>query len=110
MTRLGRSFRYCVAGSRSRHVGAVFSRRGRLVLIASKAARGRVRYVAATSEHHEERSAGREGSAIADELIDFGERNKWKARVLDASIDCAGQVRRDWSTYSAAYDEGAFPA
>jgi uncharacterized protein (DUF2252 family) len=56
------------------------------------------------------RSAGREGSAIADELIDFGQRNKWKARLLDASIECAGQVQRDWSTYAAAYDDGAFPA
>jgi uncharacterized protein (DUF2252 family) len=54
------------------------------------------------------RSAGREGSDIADELIDFGRRSKWKARVLDASIECAGQVRRDWSTYAAAYDDGAY--
>jgi hypothetical protein len=52
MTRPGRSFRYCIAGSRSRHVSAVFDQRGRLVLIASKAARGRVRYVAAASERH----------------------------------------------------------
>jgi hypothetical protein len=52
VTRPGRSFRYCVAGSRSRHVGAVFNRRGRLVLIASNAQRGRVRYVAAASERH----------------------------------------------------------
>ena len=52
VTRPGRSFRYCVAGSRSRHVSAVFNQHGRLVLIASKAARGRVRYVAAASERH----------------------------------------------------------
>jgi hypothetical protein len=52
VTRPGRSFRYCVAGSRSRHVSAVFNRRGRLVLIASNAERGRVRYVAAASERH----------------------------------------------------------
>jgi hypothetical protein len=50
--RPGRSFRYCVAGSRSRHVSAVFNRRGRLVLIASNAGGGRVRYVAAPSERH----------------------------------------------------------
>jgi hypothetical protein len=52
VTRPGRSFRYCVAGSRSSHVGAVFNRRGRLVLIASNAERGRVRYVAGASERH----------------------------------------------------------
>ncbi len=50
VTRLGRSFRYCVAGSRSGQVSAVFDRRGRLVLIAGKTASGRVRYVAAASE------------------------------------------------------------
>jgi hypothetical protein len=55
VTRPGRSFRYCVAGSRSRHVSAVFNRRGRLVLIASKTAAGQVRYVAAKSQ----RRAGR---------------------------------------------------
>ncbi|MGJ7509436.1 DUF2252 domain-containing protein [Variovorax sp. GT1P44] len=54
------------------------------------------------------RSAGREGSAIADELIDFGKRNKWRARMLDASVECAAQVRRDWATYASAYDDGAF--
>ena len=52
VTRPGRSFRYCVAGSRRRHVGAVFNPAGRLVLIASNAERGRVRYVAAASERH----------------------------------------------------------
>lgn len=54
------------------------------------------------------RSAGREGSDIADELVDFGQRSKWKARLLDASIECAEQVRRDWSSYAAAYDDGAY--
>jgi hypothetical protein len=53
VTRPRRSFRYCVAGSRSRHVSAVFNQHGRrLVLIASKAARGRVHYVAAAAERH----------------------------------------------------------
>ena len=50
VTRVGRSFRYCVTGSASRRAGAVFNARGRLVLIAVRTARGRVRYVAAASE------------------------------------------------------------
>ncbi|MEO8968956.1 MAG: Coagulation factor 5/8 type domain-containing protein [Solirubrobacteraceae bacterium] len=50
VTRPGRSFRYCVAGSSSRPVSAVFDRRGRLVLIASRTASGRVRDIAAASE------------------------------------------------------------
>ena len=56
------------------------------------------------------RSAGREGSAIADELVEFGRRSKWKERVLDASLDCAAQVRRDAAAYDAAWDDGVFGA
>lgn len=54
------------------------------------------------------RSAGREGSANADELIDFGQRSKWRQKLLDASQDCALQVRRDAAAFNAAYDAGAF--
>lgn len=54
------------------------------------------------------RSAGREGSAIADELIDFGHRKKWKEQLLAASQDCAVQVRKDAAAYNAAWDDGAF--
>lgn len=54
------------------------------------------------------RSAGREGSAIVDELIDFAQQKRWKKTLLSAARDCAVQVRTDWQTYSAAYDDGAF--
>ena len=54
------------------------------------------------------RSAGREGSACADELIDFGRRQKWKARLLDASQDCAAQVARDAAVFNEAWDDGVF--
>ena len=54
------------------------------------------------------RSAGRDGSAIADELIDFGARRKWRKEVLDAARTCAAQVRADAATYDAAWDDGAF--
>ena len=54
------------------------------------------------------RSAGRDGSACADELIDFGRRRKWQERLLDASRDCAEQVLRDAATYNQAWDDGAF--
>jgi uncharacterized protein (DUF2252 family) len=56
------------------------------------------------------RSAGREGSAIADELIDFGRRKKWKEQLRGASHDCAAQVRKDAAAYNLAFDEGAFRA
>jgi len=54
------------------------------------------------------RSSGRQGSAIADELIAFGEGKKWKKQLLDAAQKCAAQVRKDWQTYCKAYDAGAF--
>ncbi|MEO6922126.1 MAG: DUF2252 domain-containing protein [Collimonas sp.] len=54
------------------------------------------------------RSAGRQGSAIADELIAFGQSKKWKKQLQDAAQACAVQVRKDWQTYSKAYDAGAF--
>lgn len=55
------------------------------------------------------RSSGRDGSAIADELIDFGEQSKWRGSLLETAEDCARQVAKDWAAYSAAYDDGAFP-
>lgn len=56
------------------------------------------------------RSAGREGSAIADQLIDFGQRKKWKAELLATSLDCAVQIHQDAACFNAAYDDGAFGA
>ena len=53
------------------------------------------------------RSAGREGSAIADALIAFGLRKKWKEKLLVASRSCAAQVRKDAATFNRAYDSGA---
>jgi uncharacterized protein (DUF2252 family) len=54
------------------------------------------------------RSAGRQGSANADELIAFGASKKWKKQLLDAALICAAQVRKDWQAYSKAYDAGVF--
>jgi uncharacterized protein (DUF2252 family) len=56
------------------------------------------------------RSSGREGSATADELIDFGQRKKWRESLLDAAQDCAAQVRADSATFDVAYDDGAIGA
>lgn len=56
------------------------------------------------------RTSGREGSAIADELIDFGQHKKWKKKLLDAAQDCAQQVGEDCAAFDAAYDDGAFKA
>jgi uncharacterized protein (DUF2252 family) len=55
------------------------------------------------------RSSGRQGSAIADKLVEFGEdRKKWRAELLETAADCARQVARDWQTYCQAFDGGFF--
>ena len=54
------------------------------------------------------RSAGRDGSAIADELIEFGYKRKWKIKLLKAAQECAQQVENDWGVYCTAFDDGAF--
>ena len=56
------------------------------------------------------RSTGRDGSAIADALIDFAQRRKWQATLLGASEHCAERVREDAATFDIAYDDGAFVA
>lgn len=53
------------------------------------------------------RSAGRQGSAIADELIDFANAPKWQARLLRNARDCAAQARADAALFNGAYDDGA---
>ena len=54
------------------------------------------------------RSSGRQGSAVADELMHFAPRKKWKAKLHDASIVFAQQTEQDAATYAQAYDDGAF--
>ncbi|SDC06763.1 Uncharacterized conserved protein, DUF2252 family [Variovorax sp. CF079] len=54
------------------------------------------------------RSAGRQGSAIADELVAHGHSRKWRQPLLDASRDCAADVAADWKAYGEAFDDGAF--
>jgi len=55
------------------------------------------------------RSGGRDGSAIADELIAFGQ-GAWRTALLAVARDCAVQVQKDWKIYSEALDDGAFAA
>ncbi|CAM3394199.1 DUF2252 domain-containing protein [Paracidovorax anthurii] len=54
------------------------------------------------------RSAGRQGSAIADELIEYAQRNKWQAKLQAAAAEMAAQTFRDAAEYNAAFDDGAF--
>jgi uncharacterized protein (DUF2252 family) len=54
------------------------------------------------------RSAGQQGSAIADELMDYAQGKKWHSQLLASSQDLARQTMLDAATFATAYDEGAF--
>lgn len=54
------------------------------------------------------RSSGRQGSAIADQLIDFAGAKKWRPKLLKLAYELANQVQADWHIYCDAYDDGAF--
>jgi uncharacterized protein (DUF2252 family) len=54
------------------------------------------------------RSSGRDGSAIADELIAFGEDYGWQEPLFEAALKCAAQVEKDWRIYAQAYDDNMF--
>ncbi|WP_291907817.1 DUF2252 family protein [Chitinophaga sp. CB10] len=55
------------------------------------------------------RSGGRQGSAIADELIDFGGSvESWRQSLYDYAASYAEQVQEDFKEYAAAYDDGVF--
>jgi len=54
------------------------------------------------------RSSGRDRSAIADELIDFAGRSKWRSKLLAVCEELAVAVTQDWTLYCQAYDDGVF--
>ncbi|HVO44632.1 MAG TPA: DUF2252 family protein [Aggregatilineales bacterium] len=54
------------------------------------------------------RSAGRKGSAIADDLIRFAQGNRWHAPLLAYAQAYADQIESDFSIFSSAYDAGKF--
>jgi len=54
------------------------------------------------------RSSGRQGSANADALVDYGQRTDWQAPLMKASFAAAQLVRADWEAYCKAYAAGAF--
>ena len=54
------------------------------------------------------RGTGRQGSASADELVDFGLRRGWRKTLLALSEDCARQARADADAFNVAWDGGLF--
>lgn len=54
------------------------------------------------------RGSGRQGSAIADQLVEFGSDDSWQKVMRRASASCAENIGVEWKTYSEAYDDKAF--
>ncbi|QJD81090.1 DUF2252 domain-containing protein [Spirosoma rhododendri] len=55
------------------------------------------------------RASGRQGSAIADALISFGQdRSRWEQPLIEYAYAYAQQVGADYETYCDAYDQGFF--
>lgn len=54
------------------------------------------------------RSAGRQGSAIADAFVDFGQQTDWQKPLIDQANAAAAAVVADWQAYAAAFDAGVF--
>jgi uncharacterized protein (DUF2252 family) len=54
------------------------------------------------------RSSGRDGSAIADEMIRFGSEQDWIKPLLAFAGAYAAQVKKDYEEYCVDYDKGYF--
>ena len=54
------------------------------------------------------RSSGREGSAIADELIAFGYNTGWQQHVIDYAFTYSKQVKKDYASFLREYKKGFF--
>jgi uncharacterized protein (DUF2252 family) len=54
------------------------------------------------------RSSGRQGSAIADELIAFGQNNEWQKKIVDYAMNYSSQVKKDYDEFAKAYNKKYF--
>ena len=54
------------------------------------------------------RSAGRQGAAVPDLLIGFGQESNWQAPLLEYATQYAAQVKKDYQEYFTAYKAGYF--
>jgi uncharacterized protein (DUF2252 family) len=54
------------------------------------------------------RSAGRQGSALPDELIAHGQEEDWQAGLITYAENYSAQVQKDYQEYFAAFKSGFF--
>ena len=67
-----------------------------------------IRTIAQITAWAQIRSGGRQGSAIADELINFGEDKTWQKPLMNYVKDYAAQVKKDYKEYGIEYSRGTF--
>ena len=54
------------------------------------------------------RAAGRQGAAIADDLMAFGAKVKWRDSLAQAALACAERSGANWAEFCINFDAGAF--
>jgi len=54
------------------------------------------------------RSSGRQGSAIADDLIDFGKNTDWQQSILKYGAQYAKRVKKDYAEFISGYKRGNY--
>ncbi len=54
------------------------------------------------------RSSGRQGSAIADDMILLGEDESWRSVIIDYAGNYTRQVKNDYLQFCKAFDKGYF--
>jgi uncharacterized protein (DUF2252 family) len=54
------------------------------------------------------RSTGRQGSAVADDLITFGKDTEWQKKILDYAFNYSKQVKKDYAEFAKAYKQKYF--
>jgi len=45
------------------------------------------------------RACGRHGAAIADDLVAFAAKAKWRSKLHDIAAEAADRAEADWKTY-----------
>lgn len=67
-----------------------------------------IRVMATTTASGHLRSAGRQGSSITDELIEFSQQPHWQKDLLSYCQDYPNKVHQDYFAFCEAYEEGFF--
>jgi uncharacterized protein (DUF2252 family) len=67
-----------------------------------------IRSIAEITAWAQLRSGGRQGSAIADEFIEFGQDIRWAKGLMKYVLDYSKQVKLEYKEYCEAYADGVF--